>query len=65
MADEDDLRQQLLVQLEEAEWDLSEDVMDKIAHKFTPYFKSEDDARDFVEEAASSLYKAIEEYYES
>lgn len=65
MQEEDELRQQLLSELEDAEWDLSEDILEKIANKFSPYFSSVDDARDFVEENASSLYKSIEEFYES
>lgn len=56
-------RQKLLKELEEVEWDMSDDGLDIVTSKLEQYFSSWDEARDFVEENASYLFKLMEDEY--
>jgi hypothetical protein len=59
----DKARDQLLKELENVEWDLSEEALEKVAGKLKRYFKDMDEARDFVDVNASYLFQKIEEDY--
>ncbi len=49
-------REALIEKLEEIDWDLSENSLDVIAEDLKSFFPSVDQAREFVEAHASSLF---------
>lgn len=58
---EDRARELLLHELEESEWDLSEENLEKVSGTLKNYFRSSDEALDFVVEHASYLYERMQE----
>lgn len=54
-------RERLLEELENVEWDLSEEGLDIVARRLKEYFSNFNEAREFVEEHASYLFKLMEE----
>ncbi len=65
MVDEDKIRDLMLQQLEEEEWDMSESALNRVAGKLSHYFKSDRASQDFVEENASYLFSLMEDKMES
>ncbi len=54
-------REKLLEELDEVEWDMSEESLDKVAEKIQQYFGGLEQAKEFVEENASYLFYLMEE----
>ena len=54
-------REKLLHELEDADWDISEDMLEHVAEQLQDYFSTLDEAKEFVEEYASALYRRMEE----
>lgn len=54
-------REKLLEELDEVEWDLSEESLDKVAERIQQYFGGLEQAKEFVEENASYLFYLMEE----
>lgn len=63
MVDEEKLRSKVLNQLEEQDWDMSEEGLEKIAGTIRNHFANLDEARDFVDAQASYLFDRMDEYY--
>jgi hypothetical protein len=63
MIEEEKMRERILKELEDSDWDMSDEGLDRIAEKIQTHFRNSDDARDFVDSQASYLYDRIDEYY--
>ena len=61
MADEEKAREMLIEQLDENDWDMSDEGLTTVASNLKHLFDSERDAHDFVEENASFLYSIMED----
>ena len=61
MSLEDKARERLLEELENVEWDLSEEGLDIVARRLREYFPNFEEAREFVEVHASYLFKIMED----
>lgn len=64
MKNEEIVRDKLMAELENIDWDISDDGLETVAGKLKEYFSNEAEALEFVEENASYLYKTMVDQYE-
>lgn len=61
--EEEQLRQMLIDELDNQDWDMSDEGLDKVARRLQRNFRNFDEARDFVNAQSAYLADRMDEYY--
>jgi hypothetical protein len=64
MKNEEIVRDKLMEELENNDWDISDEGLEEVATRLKSYFDNQNEALEFVEENASYLFKTMMDEFE-